>query len=522
MKITVSKKYMTLPINTDRALKSILFFENDTLIYDMSCRIDTIDPKFTAYVDVERYIGKTIEIIIDPYIDCDIGFTDKMELPMLYHETLRPQIHFTVPNGYSGDPNGLIYYDGTYHLFYQYAPVTNATSNPNMHWGHASSTDLLHWQNHDCALFPDEMGAMFSGSAIEDVNNITGLSKNGKTPFLLYYTAAGDKLRISQGKKRTQCMAYSTDGGKTFTKYEKNPVVEHIKGLNRDPKVVWVEEINKFVMVIYHDYFEFLSSDDLINWTRLNEISIGKDRECPDIYQINCNGKKKWVVSGASDYYVLGHFTDSAFVPETEPKKLTCGGTYATQSFSGINDGRVIRLWWEKNKNKKIDARFSQQMGIPTEVTLNEIDGEYYLSALPVREIETLYKSTVSIKNHTLTQSISHQLMEEALDISIKAPYEENGEIHLTVFGRKIVLNTAANTAGIPDEYVSMPLSLKKDVIDVRIIIDACSIEFYSDGGKYCMSFDAPWDLNLPYIELSSPQTAEIHDFTYHTLHSIH
>ncbi len=517
MKILLTMKYLTLPVNTNTASKKVLIYENGELLFDFDCKIDMIDPNFTAYLDVSRFAGKTVDIKVSPEMNFEVGLADAENLPDLYHEPLRPQIHFTVKNGFNNDPNGLIKHGDTYHLFFQFNPCS--TEWGNMHWGHAVSRDLFHWTQLDPALFPDDTGTMYSGSAIEDKNNVSGLGKNA---MLLYYTAAGDRNRISKNKTRTQCLAYSNDGGVTFTKYENNPVVGNIESYNRDPKVVYVEELGKYVMMLYlvDIRYQMLTSSDLINWEPLQEIELRTDAECPDIYPLYLDGEKLWIISGASDVYVVGRFKGGAFVIENSEKKLSYSTMgYAAQSYTGLENDRIVRITW--NRLKMPGSRFSQQMSVPAEMHLESVQQRYYLAALPADEIKALYSDTViTDTDFTLEKKHIYEVGENPLDIKLSAPYIPDGKITLKVFGTNIVCDTSLNQITTKD--VKMPISILGDRIELRVIIDRCSAELFADNGKFIGTSSMICDYNLPRIELTATLNMKIDRFECHILNSIY
>ena len=490
------KKYMTVPVNTAVSIKNLSLEIDGKTVCDMDCKIDPRNPNFVAYIDISRFTGAIVEVKSDPKLDFEIGFADA--IPDEYEE-YRPKIHFTVRNGWNNDPNGLIYYGGKYHMFYQYNPCSGEWG--TMHWGHAVSDDLIKWEEKDIALYPDELGAMYSGSAIEDINGVSGIGNGKNAPMLIYYTAAaGSATRMSAGKRFTQCLAYSFDG-ETFEKFDGNPIIPHIEGRNRDPKVVYVDEIGKYALALYlaDNRYSFFVSDDLIHFTHLQTLAIPSDWECPDIFPLECEGERLWVLMGARDYYLVGKFTDKGFVSIGNEKHLSCAGVnYAAQSFSGTGN-RVVRVYWQRTRFPI--PRVTQQMGIPVEATLVKENGEYYLKALPVKELEAYRSEIFSLENAAIIEPVTVQTGESALDIELEAEYDSSRRILLTVFGRRITLDMRKNEIWI--EKAHIPLSLNKESAKVRIVIDRCTAEIYADGGRYLMTENFVSDYNLPYLKVN-------------------
>ncbi len=516
MQTVITAKYMLLPVNSLAANKKVCIWDGETLLFDFDCRIDNLHPNFTAYMDVSAWRGRTVKITVEPNVAYTPHFAETMDLPMLWQEPLRPEVHFTVKNGWNNDPNGLVYFDGTYHMFYQYNPAAKVWA--NMHWGHAVSRDLLHWEEQDIALFPDRLGTMFSGSAIVDREGVAGFGKN---TMLLYYTAAANHSRLSaEQKKFTQCLAYSHDGVQ-FTKYEGNPIVPHIEAANRDPKVVYVEEIGRYIMALYRveGRYQLLVSDDLLHWDGFQEIPLYDDAECPDIFSFTVDGKKLWVLMGAKDVYIVGHFEKDRFVIENSEKKLTyLKMSYAAQSFSDMPDGRVVRIAWHI-LNAPAD-NFASQMSFPTELKLCEIEEQYYLCASPIREIERLYLTGTEAKDIALTEPYVVQTDAAAMDLSLSMPYKQGEKLVLNVFGIDIACDMEANE--VRCGKAKMPLSLLGDRAELRVLVDRCSVELFADGGKFCMATVAFADYNLPRFVLRKNANIQVDSLTWHTLANIH
>ncbi len=515
MTVYVDKKYLVLPTSKYAAPKRVFLYEDGVLLFDFVCKIDNLAPDFTAYVDVSPFLFRNVSIEIEPCVEYQPKLTDDFVGDEVYAERFRPKVHFTVKNGWNNDPNGLILRDGVYHMFYQYNPAGAEWS--NMHWGHATSSDLMHWEEKDIALFPDEMGTMFSGSAITDENNVSGL---GSGALLLFYTAAGGTSVLSKNKRFTQCLAYSTDGGVTFKKYDKNPVVDHIEAANRDPKVVYVEELCRYIMLLYlqNNTYAIMSSFDLLTWSEMQRIELAGDMECPDVFPLYCKGKRYWVIMGAFDKYIVGRFDGGAFVPDTAVKTLThLKMSYAAQSFSGI-DGRVVRISWNITDNPS--CSFTSQMGFPTEMTLCECEGELYLACAPIREIERLYESRRTLADVSLDEDIKCDIGQRAVDISLDAQYVAGEKLTVSVFGTEIVCDMEKNE--IRCKRAKLPLSVCRDRLRLRLVVDTASIEIYGDGGKAFAAVAALSDYNLPYLKISKNERIKLSLLEICTLKGVH
>lgn len=262
----------------------------------------------------------------------------------------RPKCHFTPRKGWINDPNGLILLGGVYHMFFQHNP--DAPEWGNIHWGHAVSSDLLHWKELPSALSPKSADDLcFSGSAILDTENASGLGSPGEPALLVYYTSTG----------RGECLAYSRDGGMTFREYGHNPVIRHN---GRDPRVLQYAP-GHYVIAVYDEvnHIAFYRSSDLKRWHFCSRIH--GFYECPELFELN----GRWVLFGANGVYSLGSFDGEVFTPEALPRPLFEGDAYAGQTFA--NCGRRIAVFWMRD-NKRLfrELRFSQQMSIPVELTL--------------------------------------------------------------------------------------------------------------------------------------------------------
>ena len=343
----------------------------------------------------------------------------------------RPEYHHTPLYGWMNDANGLVYKDGEYHLYFQYNPYGSKWG--NMHWGHSVSKDLVHWQHLDPAIARDTLGHIFSGSTVIDKNNSAGY---GKDAMIAFYTSASDE------HGQIQCMAYSNDNGRTYTKYEKNPILTPFDGLKdfRDPKVFWYEPAQKWYMIVSADKnMRFYSSTDLKQWEYLSQFGEGygvqpNQFECPDFIQLPVDGNKdnmKWVMivninpgcpfGGSATEYFIGDFDGKEFKCDTDKsvtKWLDFGKDhYATVCFSNTGD-RIIAVPWMSNWQYANVTPIRQYRGanaLPRELSLYTKNGEIYMAANVVKETEALRKSTrniesISVEGETVIDSITDGL----------------------------------------------------------------------------------------------------------------
>lgn len=326
-------------------------------------------------------------------------------------EKFRPIYHHTPAYGWMNDANGLVYKDGEYHLYFQYNPYGSKWG--NMHWGHSVSKDLVHWTHEQPAIARDTMGHIFSGSCVVDHNNTAGF---GKDAIIAFYTS--HKNLPGNHQRQQQCIAYSLDNGRTYTKYEGNPVVTPFDGLEnfRDPKVFWYAPQNKWVMIVSADKnMRFYESKDLKKWNYMSEWGAGygpqpNQFECPDFFEMAVDGNaqhKKWVMivninpgfvyGGSGTMYFVGQFDGHKFTCDTAPndvKWLDWGKDhYATVTYSNT-PGRVIAMPWMSNwqyANLTPTQQFRSQNALPRELKLYTADnGELLVSAAPVKETEAL------------------------------------------------------------------------------------------------------------------------------------
>jgi fructan beta-fructosidase len=410
----------------------------------------------------------------------------------IYDEPLRPQFHFTARRNWLNDPNGLVYYQGKYHLFFQHNPFDIEWG--NMTWGHAVSDDLVHWRQLDDALQPDALGTIFSGSAVVDWNNTAGFQKGREPALVAMYTAAGGTSPASQGAKFTQCLAYSNDGGRNWTKYQGNPVLPHIVGENRDPKVVWHEPTRRWVMALYLDKNDFalFTSPDLKQWERVDEIKVPGSIECPDLFELPVVGKRdvtKWIFWTANNVYLVGEFDGRDFKPIGEPQRFEHGANcFAAQTYSDIpaDDGRRIQIAWMRG-GRYPGMPFNQQMTFPTSLALHETADGYRLRAQPVAELEQLRGDKFQWSGE-LDDAVNplERLNGSTYEMSLSAAPGDADRVVLDIRGSELVYHVSNQELSFGESRAHVPLVEGK--LALRILVDRSSVEVFANDGSATLS----------------------------------
>ena len=368
----------------------------------------------------------------------------------------RPSYHFTPLYGWMNDPNGMVYKDGEYHLYFQYNPYGSKWG--NMHWGHAVSKDLVHWENLDPAIARDPVGHIFSGSSVVDKKNTAGF---GKDAIIAIYT----NHSVNHGE--VQCIAYSNDNGRTFTKYEGNPVLTPFDGLKdfRDPKVFWYEKGKCWYMIVSADKeTRFYKSKNLKKWTYVSAFGKGLGQqpcqyECPDFFQLPVNGDKKkmkWVMTmninpgcwfgGSATEYFVGDFDGKNFTcPDAHDVKWLDWGKdhYATVTFSNTGD-RVLGITWMSNWQYANLTPFKQNRGangLPRELKLYEKNGKYYISEDVAPEVYALRKDTKDLADASVADAKDLKgvaaNMEGAFEIGADVTPDANGIAGIEISNNK-------------------------------------------------------------------------------------
>jgi len=470
--------------------------------------------------------------------------------PEYYNEKYRPQFHFSAKKNWINDPNGLVYYDGIYHMFFQYMPPHRPGAYKD--WGHAISSDLVHWEQTPYHITPHKVWAgCWSGSAAVDVNNTAGFQSGDKKAIIAFITNGGNP-NSGIGPKNTQCIAYSTDGGMTFTYYDQNPVINNIYNANRDPKVVWDDESGKWIMSLYMDKdndFGLFSSSDLKTWKQLCTVSLEGVAECPGFEPLPVDGKsdkKKWLFFGANGNYMIGSFDGTNFLPETKVIRADYGKNfYAAQTWSNTPDGRCIHIAWMPTRRYP-GMPFEQQMNFPTELSLRTTDDGIRVFRIPVAEIKNLYDKEFKWQdiNYKPGDNLLKDLDGDLYDLNLEVDLMNSTSFEIGLRGaaihydaQKEVLSCGGPSVQnniIPENWRSdkslkvnfsnnlgeAPLKTVNGKIRLRILVDRTTLEIFGNDGEIVItSCFMPADDNKKF-SLSSDKQIKIIRAEVHSLKS--
>lgn len=496
IKNIICKEYLLLPIvnNTiDNTIDNVIDNEEITyhmsiyadkkLIHDINISLAHDNFCWFSHLEMIKYQNNLLTIVVDELLENSQGLNmihvaNECDLHnehiQFYTEQLRPQLRFSQMYGWNNDPNGLIYYDGEYHLFYQSNPFGNICE--NMYWGHAISTDLVHWKQLPLALYPHTMasGHCFSGSANLNMDNKT---------LIIAFTDTN----------KGECLATSIDKGKTW-KCDENPIIKHIGHFGRDPKLIRYENHhenqyeNHWVIIVYeyihnNDQFGFYISNDLKKWKLTGHLSGFK--ECPEMVKLYVDDdmkNEKWVIFGFDSMYMIGNFDGKMFIPDNlEKHKLHYGHFQASQCFNLVPNNRIIQIGWVPINMP--DMPFNQTFSLPLELSLKIINNEIKLCANPIKEIEMLRNECQSVKCHLIDNEndqptkIIFQTSGNLFDILVEIKIENIKSIKLIFGNNKIKYNFTKN------EINYIPILLNKNVLFFRVIVDRPMYEICSGNG---------------------------------------
>jgi fructan beta-fructosidase len=483
--------YLVVPINNQAQRVACDIEVDGKPVMDLTMRLATDVPAdWWASYPIDQFGGGKLRLVshkVAVFKDHAESFNKAIALSAkprdvddIYQEPGRPQLLFTPKRGQNNDPNGLFYYKGIYHVFYQHNPV--GLEGGNQSWGHATSPDLFHWTEQPVAIWKGLNWQAFSGSGVVDKQNTSGLKRGTEDPILLFY---------SQNQRSATALAYSTDGGKTFRQYEKNPLFHTRHTYGHDPKVVWYEKEKKWVMAI-HDLkddvwgFDFYESKNLLDW---NYMSTSPGWwETPDLFPVPLNGDPKnvkWVLQECGHTYSVGDFNGRAFVPETAKLMSFYGDYLAPQTFNNAPDGRCIMVACPSSfAYFKDDPKLAVLGGltIPVDATLRTAPEGLRLYLNPVKEIKGLTKASHDFKNIALAdlQPKLEKITPDLFDIEFEWTAAEN--FSLAIWGRNIFAFDA-KTSKYSVNGTGRKISPVQGKFKVRLIADRSICSFYINDG---------------------------------------
>ena len=529
----LTKNYLLLPVQEDVHESAVFVTVNGVAepVRHVRLAVDRVD--YTVPLELAPYAGKTVALDIhvgDGHRRTDVINDlcwEKMclsdEFSLENTEKYRPVFHHTPQYGWMNDPNGMFYHDGVYHLYYQFNPYGSMWG--NMHWGHSSSRDLVNWEHHPVAIAPDQWGTIFSGSAVVDKDNTSGF---GEGAVVAMYTSCS----LTQ----KQSIAYSLDGGMTFTKYEGNPVIQAPQEC-RDPKVFWNEETGCWncVLVSPLEYEAWIySSSDLKNWKKESEFgghgNVSAIWECPDLFKVSdpATGESKWVLlininpggpaGGSATQYFVGDFDGKTFTCDTAPEVVNWldygKDHYATVSWSHAPEGRAMVIAWMSNwqyANQLPTRQFRSANSLARDLTLaKNADGSYRVCVLPSKEMEVMraakpVNASFSAGSKGRSVMLPSSLCEidmtftarEGSRVTLRLSNELGEHADLVFDGKTYTFDRSES--GITDfsnDFAVPTVAPASDAKEqrVRLIVDLSSIEMFDGNGWWAMT-------NLVYPE---------------------
>lgn len=524
------KKFLLLPVQENAPEGKVNIIVNNEFQLEQNINIRLAREKVDYYVplDLSAYQGKSVSVDVmgmpaSSLCWKEIKLSDTFDSSN--RETYRPVYHHTPVYGWMNDPNGMFYKDGVYHLYFQYNPYGSMWA--NMTWGHSTSTDLTHWTYEGTAIVPDAWGAIFSGSCVVDKDNTAGL---GKGAVVAFYTSAKS---TPWGDVQSQSMAYSLDNGKTFIKYEHNPILTSTERDFRDPKVFWYAPGKHWVMMLaVGQEMQIYSSGNLKDWKK--ESSFGAMQgahggvwECPDLVEVAVEGskEKKWVLicnlnpggpfGGSAAQYFVGSFDGKKFVNEspTQTKWLDWGkDNYATVTWSNAPAGRCIALGWMSNwqyANNVPTTQYRSANTLARDLTLYRVGGELYLKSKPSPEIKKARAEekkipTFEVKgNYEVASLLADNKGAYEIEMTIEnkgtskidfSLMNEKGEkvaMYYDVVRKQFVMDrSASGIVGFSRDFPAVTVAPVRntDQIHLRLFIDRSSVEVFGEDGEYVMT----------------------------------
>ena len=501
-------RYLWLPIQESAPEGKVQVIVSGIMQMEQNVRMAREQVDYYVALDLKPYQGKgALRVCVQNVPTGSICFSklaqnDQADYALI-DEQYRPQFHHTPLRGWMNDPNGMFYKDGTWHLFYQYNPYGSMWG--NMHWGHSTTTDLIHWKDEGVALAPDVWGTMFSGSCVVDEEGTAGF---GQGAVIAMYTSS--RPTPFGGDVQAQCLAYSTDGGKTFTKYEGNPVLTAEDKDFRDPNMFWNEDIKAWNLILaVGQEMRIYSSPDLKTWKEESRFGAGLGChsgvwECPDLFPLTLNSQpstlnsKKWVLicninpggpfGGSATQYFVGDFDGHHFTVDDESRYADGKALwmdygkdhYATVSFSNAPDGRRTVMAWMSNweyANNVPTKQFRSANSIARDLFLYQAGKEYYLGSRPAKEYDGKgLDKTYKVKGST----------------TIRLTNAEGDEFVIAYDPKAMTLScdrTRCGDTSFSEHFPSVTIApVHKKLTSIRVFIDKSSVEVFGNDGEVVLT----------------------------------
>lgn len=523
MRFASANKYLLLPIQESAPEARLNILENQKNVSTIHAKLAVDNIDYFVPVDLSAYDTNALVINIHNIPDDALCWrTIEMadEFDTSNREKFRPAYHFSPLYGWMNDPNGMVYKDGVYHLFYQYNPYGSTWG--NMHWGHATTEDLVNWKHQPVAIAPDDLGTIFSGSCVVDKNNTSGFGHNA---IVAFYTSAGER--------QTQSIAYSIDNGKSFIKYSGNPVVTSEIRDFRDPKVIWHEPTQKWVMIIAASQeMQFFTSSDLKDWKLESAFGHGHGEhggvwECPDLIELPIEGtnNKKWVLlcninpggpfGGSATQYFIGHFDGKTFTNDSpEATKWMDWGKdhYATVTWSNAPDNRSIAIAWMSNwqyANNVPTTQYRSANSVPRDLSLYQQNNDLFLKSAPSEELEAMRGKAAKKRSFKVsrdynidrllpTNSGQYEVVlniknrdAEFIGFKLFNSQGEEVDICLNMIEKQATMDrTRSGAVGFSKDFPIVTIAPidGKEEIELRLYVDNSSVELFGNGGEYVMT----------------------------------
>jgi len=487
------KRYLNLPVKNHGPKRRVSLVANGVTAREFEIELADEQPDFWVFLDLAPFHGQRVAVRVNKLREDSKALSALEQADTirgaenLYHEALRPQFHFSSRRGWNNDPNGLVFYKGEYHLFYQHNPY--GWDWGNMHWGHAISRDLVHWQELPIAIYPHQFDDwVFSGSAVADLDNTSGFATGREAPLVAAYTSTG----------RGECIAYSNDRGRTWTEFSGNPVVRHA---GRDPRLLWHAASHQWVLALYDEWegkrwIALYTSPNLKDWQYQSRVE--GFFECPDFFELPLDGDanhRLWVLTAASSEYMVGTFDGRHFTPQTPKLPGHRGNSfYAAQTYSNLpqRDGRRIQVGWGTIATPGMS--FNQMMTFPCEMTLHRTPEGPRVYWQPVKELSRLHAGRQTWRRFELAPGENPLAKVEGDLFDLRAEFAagSTGEVRFEVRGVPVVYSAATQELICKDRRG--PLRPVDGKIVLQILVDRTSLEIFGNHGALYMPIGAGFD----------------------------